>query len=124
MARDRRRIEEIYHAVLMQPDEDRGDFLARECGDQLDLRREVESLLAQISSTNAPPEQSVVTSGPALSHISEMRSGQQLGVYQISTLIGSGGMGQVYRAYDPRLRRDVAIKVITARFATDPTLLK
>ncbi|HKC23842.1 MAG TPA: protein kinase, partial [Thermoanaerobaculia bacterium] len=45
--------------------------------------------------------------------------GTRLGPYEISAPIGAGGMGEVYRARDTRLQRDVAIKVIPAAFATD-----
>lgn len=43
--------------------------------------------------------------------------GDKLGPYEILALIGKGGMGEVYRAHDPRLRRDVAIKISTERFS-------
>jgi serine/threonine protein kinase len=46
--------------------------------------------------------------------------GSQIGPYQILSLIGAGGMGEVYRARDPRLDRDVAIKVLPEAFAADP----
>src|SRR5215470_17272239 len=46
--------------------------------------------------------------------------GTRLGAYEILSLIGSGGMGDVYRARDPRLKRDVAIKVLPETTATDP----
>ena len=46
----------------------------------------------------------------------------RLGPYEIQSLLGSGGMGEVYRARDPRLERDVAIKVLPERFASDPDL--
>jgi Tol biopolymer transport system component len=46
--------------------------------------------------------------------------GRQLGSYQILSLLGSGGMGDVYRAHDTKLRREVAVKVIGAPFADDP----
>lgn len=42
--------------------------------------------------------------------------GDKLGPYEILSLLGKGGMGEVYRAHDGRLRRDVAIKVSTAQF--------
>src|ERR1039458_3567724 len=42
--------------------------------------------------------------------------GDRLGPYEIVTLVGQGGMGEVYRAHDPRLRRDVAIKISSQRF--------
>src|SRR5690348_13337265 len=45
-----------------------------------------------------------------------MTPGTKLGPYEITALIGAGGMGEVYRAHDPRLGRDVAIKVSAERF--------
>ncbi|HEY6066640.1 MAG TPA: protein kinase [Thermoanaerobaculia bacterium] len=51
-------------------------------------------------------------------------AGSRLGPYEIVTPIGSGGMGEVYRARDPRLGRDVAVKVIPASFAADPDRLR
>src|SRR5262245_34207141 len=50
-------------------------------------------------------------------------SGTQLGPYQISAPLGAGGMGEVYRAFDSRLDREVAIKVLRDQFAEDPTRL-
>ena len=52
-----------------------------------------------------------------------LTSGSRLGAYEILAPIGAGGMGEVYRARDNRLRRDVAIKVLPAAFATDPDRL-
>jgi serine/threonine protein kinase len=46
--------------------------------------------------------------------------GQQLGSYEITALLGKGGMGEVYRATDTKLNRDVAIKFPPAQFASDP----
>jgi eukaryotic-like serine/threonine-protein kinase len=43
--------------------------------------------------------------------------GERLGPYEIVAPIGAGGMGEVYRAHDPRLNRDVAIKVSSAQFS-------
>ena len=50
--------------------------------------------------------------------------GKSLGAYEIVSHIGSGGMGDVYRARDPRLGRDVAIKVLPSGFAEDPDRLQ
>ena len=50
--------------------------------------------------------------------------GQTLAHYRIERQIGQGGMGEVYRAHDPRLRRDVAIKVLPETFASDPERLR
>jgi serine/threonine protein kinase len=48
-----------------------------------------------------------------------LAAGTKLGPYGILALIGSGGMGEVYRARDPRLHSDVAIKILPAEFAAD-----
>jgi eukaryotic-like serine/threonine-protein kinase len=50
-------------------------------------------------------------------------SGVRLGIYEILELIGMGGMGEVYRARDPRLNRDVAVKILPALVAADPDRL-
>jgi serine/threonine protein kinase len=50
-------------------------------------------------------------------------SGTRLGPYVISAPIGAGGMGEVYRAHDTRLKRDVAVKVLPTAFANEPERL-
>src|SRR5436305_2645100 len=50
--------------------------------------------------------------------------GQKIGPYQVTGQIGAGGMGEVYRAHDGRLNRDVAIKVLPASFSSDPDRLQ
>src|SRR5438045_7880795 len=49
--------------------------------------------------------------------------GTRLGTYEVSSQIGSGGMGEVYQAHDSKLGRDVAIKVLPEQFAQDPDRL-
>jgi len=51
-------------------------------------------------------------------------SGAKLGPYEIQASIGAGGMGEVYRARDPRLGRDVAIKVLPSSFSADADRLQ
>jgi serine/threonine protein kinase len=53
-----------------------------------------------------------------------LAAGTRLGPYEILAPIGAGGMGEVYRAKDPRLGRDVAIKVLPASFSADPDRLR
>src|SRR5712691_3216530 len=52
-----------------------------------------------------------------------LTTGVHLGAYEISALIGAGGMGEVYKARDTKLKREVAIKVLPEAFATDPDRL-
>jgi serine/threonine protein kinase len=52
-----------------------------------------------------------------------LRPGTRLGVYEIVSPIGAGGMGEVFRARDPRLGRDVAIKVLSVSLSMDPERL-
>jgi len=52
-----------------------------------------------------------------------LTSGSPLGPYEITALLGSGGMGEVYRARDPRLGRDVAIKILPSGLSADPDRL-
>src|SRR5215207_10573134 len=53
-----------------------------------------------------------------------LQPGDRLGPYEIVGFVGAGGMGEVYRARDPRLNRDVAIKVLHASVAADPERLR
>ena len=52
-----------------------------------------------------------------------LAAGSRLGAYEIKSTLGAGGMGEVYRARDPRLNRDVALKVLPDLFAADPDRL-
>src|SRR5919204_5600308 len=52
-----------------------------------------------------------------------LAAGTQLGRYEIRAKIGEGGMGEVYRAFDPKISREVAIKVLSAAFSADKTRL-
>lgn len=53
-----------------------------------------------------------------------LTTGTQLGPYEVLSLIGSGGMGEVYRARDSRLEREVAIKILPSKFSSDPDRLR
>ena len=52
-----------------------------------------------------------------------LTTGTRVGSYEVTSAIGSGGMGEVYRARDTALNRDVAIKVLPEAFAADPERL-
>lgn len=108
-------VERLYHAALERQPEQRGTFLAEACGDDTDLRRELESLLMQDRAESGPLDLPVwEREATLLSEVSGTRlePGTQLGPYRVERLIGAGGMGEVYQARDNRLERLVAIKVL------------
>ena len=108
------RVERLYHEALARGAHEREAFLADACAGDDALRREIESLLAHDGGA-------AFLSTPAVANgIGEgIRIGQALGPYVISAQIGEGGMGEVYRARDTKLNRDVAVKVLPAAFAAD-----
>ena len=120
-----RTIESLYRAARARPPEERAAFLADACAGDETLRVQIESLLAQPDSTVgrlvtpalAVVAQTATDSGPA------SLIGRRLGVYQMLALLGVGGMGEVYRARDTRLGRDVAIKVLPQTVTADPERL-
>jgi serine/threonine protein kinase len=111
------KVEEIFHAALEMPAHDRDAYLDRACGNDADLRREVDSLLKESSQTVMFMEEPVAAASAAAVMSLMSFEGRKLNHYEIGTLIGRGGMAEVYRARDTKLRRDVAIKILhDARF--------
>jgi eukaryotic-like serine/threonine-protein kinase len=102
------RVNQVFQAALEQSLETRPTFLDETCGDDAALRQEVESLLRAHEQAGSFAER------PAVDELasSPLQRGHRLGPYDIVELLGIGGMGEVYRARDTKLPRDVAIKIL------------
>ncbi len=114
-----RQVEEIFDRALALAAEARPAFLAEACGADVALRREVNSLLAYEKEAGrtffGPAPELPDESAAARSH----SAGDRFGEYEITGFIGAGGMGEVYRAYEPRLRRQIALKVLPVEVNQD-----
>ncbi len=117
-----KQIEELYHSVLGRKPEERAAFLEQSCRVDEALRREVESLLGYDERAKqfieTPPDDLAVAMLAAEQKKSMV--GRTLGHYRVESILGSGGMGEVYRATDTRLDRTVAVKVLPQHLASNP----
>jgi serine/threonine protein kinase len=115
-----RQIESLYNKALELDARQRSAFLLEACGGDEDLRRDVEELLEG-------DLQGSFLENPALSEIAHEFAatatpwiGRQIGNYEFVSLAGAGGMGEVYRARDTKLKREIAIKILPDAFSRDP----
>jgi tetratricopeptide (TPR) repeat protein len=114
MTRDEwQRIKVVSAAALEQPEAERWAYVTGRCAGDEAFAREVRSLIASTLKASQLFEHPVFLKPTALS------AGIRLGPYEIVAPIGAGGMGEVYRARDQRLGRDVAIKVLPILFTGD-----
>ena len=112
------RIAPIVHSALTRDEHVRAAFLANACGNDAELRREVDSLLARASDVDGFLSGAAADLAGAPIGKSPV-VGDRIGPYTIESRIGAGGMGEVYRARDSSLDRDVAIKILPQVFTAD-----
>src|SRR5687768_3226862 len=120
-----RRVKELFGEAATLPAGERERFLNGACGGDDLLQREVRTLLAAHDEAGdlferGPAAAAIIGAEivpPATGHLAP---GQCIGPYEIVEAIGAGGMGEVYRARDTRLHRDVALKILAPALVANP----
>jgi serine/threonine protein kinase len=107
-------IQELVNSALDLPPEERAPFLEKTCGGDTEIRRQIDNLIESCEQTDNFLERAVEASASGVLGAPTPAEGERIGAYQITGMIGHGGMGAVYRArrVDDQFRQNVAIKVL------------
>lgn len=123
-SRDWKQVKAIFHEALRQEPAEREAFLEKTCGDDIELRIEVESLLISLTEAKSFLETPLVRTSAGSYNKWQLKDGEEISHYRIVRPIGAGGMGEVYLAEDSRLRRQVALKLLPRSMVADRERLR
>lgn len=115
-------LDQLFHSALERAPGERAAFLDRSCAGDHSLRKQVEALLSahgQAGSFIESPALEVEARCVADDQVGSA-VGQTIGHYEVISLLGAGGMGEVYLAQDTHLDRKIALKILPAQFTGDP----
>ena len=112
-------VESLFDAALQRPPAEREGYLREACANDQDLYREVESLLANSLADDPPRAWAAAAAVHLITQPIALEPGRRVGPYEIVSFLAAGGMGEVYRARDTRLKRDVALKILPESVAAD-----
>ena len=122
------KIETIFHSALEHEPTKRGAFLDIACRDDELLRRQVDALLSSDQQATdfieKPPTAFAATVIEAQARETDSLIGRTIGHYKITQHLGSGGMGEVYVALDTKSERKAVLKLLPARFTSDPERIR
>ena len=115
-------IDAVFERMLEIEPGERADALAQMCAGDDDMRQRVEALLNQEEAAEDFLKSSAIAglAGQMAEALGALTPGQRINHYHIESRIGVGGMGEVWKARDERLKREVAIKILPLEFSADP----
>ncbi|MCI0389598.1 MAG: serine/threonine protein kinase [Acidobacteria bacterium] len=118
----RKKLDALFHEALELQGEAREAHLARACGDDEQLREEVERMITSHASESSfiVSPISAETAGLTDDARNESLIGRRIGPYRVISQLGRGGMGEVFLAEDTRLERKIALKMLPAAFTQNP----
>ena len=119
-------VKEIFNSALTYRPDERDSFLSQACSGDMNLRKEVESLIASHEQSGSFIDEPAFVAAASLltDEKLELRVGDTIGSYEVRSFISRGGMGEVYLAEDKRLGRKVALKLLPSSFTTNDDRLR